>query len=417
MARVWRFVCVEASMHPHIAKTCARVFLCDSCDPQVKEGRRQYEEVSVRVAQELERSAGEEGLVNAADDALMAMRQVTKDTIEARLETFTSDFSEIEGCLNKGQQNQSSVSWEFMGELQKRYQTGKDSVTSLMDADKDLGERLVHCMGRKETMTRVVVSRLQKVADLQGQMQQLKKRWDALQEVARQEMSRQFGEVDVIVNLPSTYREWCLEVSRRRSYWTATVAQAEAASSTLQRQLDEEQERRLNFITQWETLLPEQLLRLLCDGGAAAARPPRLEVNVSGRPRLLPDIELEGGVSELPLPLISDSKGGDRGVEGGVGGEKGDSGKGGGGDGEEIARLKKEVEDAKLREAESAKREKELKERLEALERESQGYREERQARKEAAAKSVDEKRIYEEVRFINGAVAISPAFTCISNL
>lgn len=166
----------------------------------------------MRVTEELERSAGEEGLVKAADEALLAMRQAVRDTVEARLETFTSDFAEIEGCLNKGPQSQSSVSWEYMGELQKRYQTGKDSVTSLVEADKDLGERLGQCVGRKETMTRVVVSRLQKVADLQGQMQQLKKRWDALQEVARQEMSRQFGEVDVIVNLPLTYREWCLEV-------------------------------------------------------------------------------------------------------------------------------------------------------------------------------------------------------------
>ena len=192
---------------------------------EVKEGRRQFEEMSIRVTEELQRSAGEEGLVKAADEALTAIRDAVKNTVEGKLSKFAGDFQELEGYLSKGNVGQAPVSWEYMGQLQRKYQAGKDSVMVLSDVDKDLADRLAQCANRKENMTRVVVSRLQKVADLQGQLQQLKKKWDAVQEVARQELRRQFGEVDVIVNLPNTYREWCHEVAKRRSYWTSTVSQ------------------------------------------------------------------------------------------------------------------------------------------------------------------------------------------------
>lgn len=45
------------------------------------------------------------------------------------------------------------------------------------------------------------------------------------QEVSSREMKRQFAEVEVILNLPETYRAWCDEVAMRNGYWKATVTQ------------------------------------------------------------------------------------------------------------------------------------------------------------------------------------------------
>eukprot|EP00282_Hemiselmis_andersenii_P028795 CAMPEP_0169468100 /NCGR_PEP_ID=MMETSP1042-20121227/22715_1 /TAXON_ID=464988 /ORGANISM="Hemiselmis andersenii, Strain CCMP1180" /LENGTH=332 /DNA_ID=CAMNT_0009581385 /DNA_START=23 /DNA_END=1018 /DNA_ORIENTATION=+ len=68
---------------------------------QVREGRRQYEEVSQRVGEELDDSPAEDRLMKDAEEALVAMRDNVKKTLEAKLTTFRSDFDELEGYLSK----------------------------------------------------------------------------------------------------------------------------------------------------------------------------------------------------------------------------------------------------------------------------------------------------------------------------
>lgn len=75
---------------------------------------------------------------------------------------FASDFDELEKYLSATQSSSSprgaSVSWEYMDSLQRKYQTGKDNVGVLADADKDLHDRLGHCVNRKDSMTVRIVS-------------------------------------------------------------------------------------------------------------------------------------------------------------------------------------------------------------------------------------------------------------------
>eukprot|EP00283_Hemiselmis_rufescens_P002700 CAMPEP_0173431670 /NCGR_PEP_ID=MMETSP1357-20121228/9738_1 /TAXON_ID=77926 /ORGANISM="Hemiselmis rufescens, Strain PCC563" /LENGTH=326 /DNA_ID=CAMNT_0014396175 /DNA_START=35 /DNA_END=1015 /DNA_ORIENTATION=- len=62
---------------------------------QVKEGRKQYEDVSAKVNEELTVSAGEDRLVKDADEALAAMRDSVKNTVEAKLATFKVNTTRV----------------------------------------------------------------------------------------------------------------------------------------------------------------------------------------------------------------------------------------------------------------------------------------------------------------------------------
>ncbi len=58
----------------------------------------------------------------------------------------------------------------------------------------------------RDRMMSAILRRLRVVAELQGRLQNRKKKWDTFLDVAKTEMRRHYGEVEVVLKLPSTYR-------------------------------------------------------------------------------------------------------------------------------------------------------------------------------------------------------------------
>jgi hypothetical protein len=72
---------------------------------------------------------------------------------------------------------------------------------------------------------RLLVRRLQRVAALQGRLLTCKKQAQALVSAAKSERSRRFIPLEMVLRLPETYQDWCLEVYLRNSFYNTMLAQ------------------------------------------------------------------------------------------------------------------------------------------------------------------------------------------------
>eukprot|EP00290_Baffinella_frigidus_P007793 CAMPEP_0180137448 /NCGR_PEP_ID=MMETSP0986-20121125/12217_1 /TAXON_ID=697907 /ORGANISM="non described non described, Strain CCMP2293" /LENGTH=537 /DNA_ID=CAMNT_0022078909 /DNA_START=78 /DNA_END=1687 /DNA_ORIENTATION=- len=267
---------------------------------QVTECRGLYAELEHGVQEEIGvGSSGEEDMISKAEALVTTIRRYLRDVDERKRE-FAEALEQLQARIAESPGG--SVNGELMDRLQQQFSEGKDAFATLALRDASSAAGFGECRAGKEAMTLAVIRRLQRVAALQGKLLHRKKKWDALLEVSRYERKRLFGDLETVLRLPETYRAWCSEVHRRSHYFRALVAQAEAVSSSAQEWVDSEQERRVDFLSQHERLLPDSLRRLLEDGGAAAARPPRVEVDISNRPRLLPDIHLPDAALPADFP-------------------------------------------------------------------------------------------------------------------
>lgn len=283
--------------------------LQEALEEQIVEGRQQLKELNQSVEEEVNIGYRQEDDILAASTSSSNELLSTFGEVEEARKEFSVALENLERRITEPSMGQ--VKWEFMDNIQQKYSQGKERLAAVGQSDRVLQRKLEEIWGQRHAMMAAILRRLRVVAELQGRLQNRKKKWDTFLDVAKTEMRRHYAEVEIVLKLPATYRAWCEEVCRRRNYLEGMVKEAEATSGAVQRAVDAELERRLEYMAQSGALLPDPLHRLLNDGAAGgAAHPPRIEINVSGRPRMLPDIDLP----EIPKPhlgaLSSEPRGG-----------------------------------------------------------------------------------------------------------
>uniref|UniRef100_A0A7S4PKR0 Autophagy-related protein 11 C-terminal domain-containing protein n=2 Tax=Guillardia theta TaxID=55529 RepID=A0A7S4PKR0_GUITH len=246
------------------------------------------------------------------------LESMSSERIE--IENFNSaiseDVRELEATLpdlSNGERDVGNL-LDLMNKLQSKYSQFKDGFNELSTHDNSHQKLMEGCSLAKKQMTEGILDKLQRVATLQGRLLDTKKKSDALLAGAVNERKRRINQVEIVLRLPETYKAWCEEVHKRNAYYDNLVANAEHISGAVQDLVDNEEERRLEFLEKYEAYLPAPLLDLLNEGASGAAgHPPRMEIHVSRRPKQLPEIRLrdleEGAAGNFQLLQITRERG------------------------------------------------------------------------------------------------------------
>eukprot|EP00960_Hanusia_phi_P059585 764224-Hanusia_phi.AAC.1 len=260
-----------------------------------------FQELEDLVNLEIRNGDDSEKAVVAEVENLLESMSSERSGIESFNSAISEDVRELEAILPELSNGGRDVGdlLELMNKLQSKYSQSKDGFNELPSHDNNHQKCMEGCLLSKKQMTEGILNKLQRVATLQGRLLDTKKKSDALLAGAVNERKRRINQVEIVLRLPETYKAWCEEVHRRNAYYDNLVANAEQISGAVQDLVDNEEERRLEFLEKYEPFLPAPLLDLLNEGASGAGgHPPRMEIHVSRRPKQLPEIrlrELEDG--------------------------------------------------------------------------------------------------------------------------